>query len=405
VIERDTRHDVMAHIRALAEVAPAAGPWLHLGATSCYVTDNADLILLRQASALLLERSRRVVAGLASFADAHKELPCLGHTHFQPAQPTTVGKRACLWLYDLLSDLERLEGESGRLLLRGAKGATGTQASFLQILGDDAKVAELERRIAAALSFPGVYPVTGQTSPRKPEHYLLACLSGLAQSATKFATDVRLLARLKELDEPFGTAQVGSSAMPYKRNPMKCERMCSLSRYLIELSGNAAWTAASQWLERTLDDSANRRLVLPEAYLASDALLLLWAAVAEGLEVHPAMVRKNLVEELPFMASEEILLAAAARGGDRQRLHERLRELSVTAGRRVKELGEPNPLLELVASDESFGLDREALSSLLEPGRFVGRAPRQVEEFLLSHVRPWLETHPSQGEGESAPEV
>jgi adenylosuccinate lyase len=404
-IERETRHDVMAHIRALAEVAPAAGGWLHLGATSCYVTDNADLIVLSRASRLLLERSRRVVAALATFAETHKALPCLGHTHFQPAQPTTVGKRACLWLYDLLCDLERLEAEASRLLLRGAKGATGTQASFLQILGDEAQVRELERRIAAAFGFPGVYPVTGQTSPRKPEHYLLACLSGLGQSATKFATDVRLLARLKELDEPFGAAQVGSSAMPYKRNPMKCERMCSLSRYLIELAGNAAWTAASQWLERTLDDSANRRLVLPEAFLAADALLLLWASVAEGLEVHPAMVRKNLAEELPFMASEEILLAAAAKGGDRQRLHERLRELSVAAGRRVKELGEPNPLLELVATEPAFGLDRHALASLLEPGRFVGLAPQQVEEFLLSHVQPWLREHPSEGEGESAPEV
>jgi adenylosuccinate lyase len=404
-IERDTRHDVMAHIRALAEVAPAAGGWLHLGATSCYVTDNADLILLRRASTLLVERARRVVAALAGFAEAHKALPCLGHTHFQPAQPTTVGKRACLWLYDLLGDLERLEEEASRLLLRGAKGATGTQASFLQLLGDDARVVELERRIAAAFGFPGVYPVTGQTSPRKPEHYLLACLSGLAQSALKFATDVRLLSRLKELDEPFGEAQVGSSAMPYKRNPMKCERICSLARYVVELAGNAAWTAAAQWLERTLDDSANRRLVLPEGYLATDALLLLWAAVAEGLEVHPAMVRRNLVEELPFMASEEILLAAAAKGGHRQRLHERLRALSVEAGRRVKELGEPNPLLDLVVAEPSFGLDRRTLDSLLEPERFVGRAPRQVEELLASHARPWLAAHPAAEDAETAPEV
>ncbi len=404
-IERDTRHDVMAHIRALAEVAPAAGPWLHLGATSCYVTDNADLIVLHRASSLLVERARRAVSGLAAFAATYRALPCLGHTHFQPAQPTTVGKRACLWLADLLADLERLEAETSRLLLRGAKGATGTQASFLQLLGEPEKVAELERRIAAAFDFPGVYPITGQTSPRKPEHYLLACLSGIAQSATKFATDVRLLARLKEVDEPFGASQVGSSAMPYKRNPMKCERMCSLARYLIELAGNAAWTAASQWLERTLDDSANRRLVLPEAYLAADALLLLWAAVAEGLDVHQAMVRRNLAEELPFMAAEEILLAAAARGGDRQKLHERLRELAVEAGRHVKELGEPNPLLDLVAADAAFDLDREALAALLEPARFVGLAPQQVDAFLAEHVWPWLSAHPAGSDDERAPEL
>lgn len=404
-IERDTRHDVMAHIRALAEVAPAAGGWLHLGATSCYVTDNADLILLRRACLLLLMRAHRVLAALALFADRHKGLPCLGHTHFQPAQPTTVGKRACLWLADLLSDLERLEAESQRLQLRGAKGATGTQASFLQLLGDDTKVRELERRIAAAFGFAGVYPVTGQTSPRKPEFYLLACLSGIAQSATKFATDVRLLARLKELDEPFGSAQVGSSAMPYKRNPMRCERMCSLSRYLIELSGNAAWTAASQWLERTLDDSANRRLVLPEGFLTCDALLLSWAAVADGLEVHAAMVRRNLQEELPFMASEEILLAAAAKGGDRQRLHERLRGLAQDAGHRVKELGEANRLLDLVAADPAFGLDRDTLQSLLDPSRYVGLAPQQVESYLNDQVRPWLAAHPISDRGEKAPEV
>jgi adenylosuccinate lyase len=404
-IEHETRHDVMAHIRALAEVAPAAGPWLHLGATSCYVTDNADLIVMRRAIELLLDRARAVVAALADFAERYRDLPCLGHTHFQPAQPTTVGKRACLWLADLLSDLEHLEAEAGRLLLRGAKGATGTQASFMQLLGEDAKVRELDERIARAFGFPGVYPVTGQTAPRKPEFYVLACLSGLAQSATKMATDIRLLSRLKELDEPFGSSQVGSSAMPYKRNPMRSERMCSLSRYLIELPGNAAWTAASQWLERSLDDSANRRLVLPEAFLAADALLLLWASVADGLVVHEAMVRRNLAEELPFMASEEILLAAAARGGDRQLLHERLRQLSVDAGHGVKDRGEPNRLLDLVAGETAFSLDRTSLEELLEPTRFVGRAPAQVDDFLATTVKPWLVTHPTTGDGEKAPEV
>ena len=403
-IERETRHDVMAHIRALAEVAPAAGPFLHLGATSCYVTDNADLVVLRQGADLLVDRAAGVVAALAAFARTHRELPCLGHTHFQPAQPTTVGKRACLWLADLLGDLDRLEFERSRLLLRGAKGTTGTQASFLQLLGNGEKVKELDRRIARAFGFPGTYPVTGQTSPRKPEFYLLACLSGIAQSAHKFASDVRLLARLKELDEPAGHDQVGSSAMPYKRNPMRCERMTSLARYLISLEPNAAWTAASQWLERTLDDSANRRMVLPEAFLAADALLLLWRSVAAGLEVHPAMVRRNLEEELPFMASEEILLAAAARGGDRQNLHERLRVLSREAARRVKDGGERNPLLELVAAEGAFGLDRGRLAELLDARRFVGRAPEQVDEFLAGTVEPWLAAHPSAA-GDEEPQV
>jgi adenylosuccinate lyase len=393
-IERETRHDVMAHIRALAEVAPAAGPFLHLGATSCYVTDNADLVVLREAADLLTTRASGVVAALASFARTHRDLPCLGYTHFQPAQPTTMGKRACLWLADLLADVERLEAERSRLLLRGAKGTTGTQASFLELLGDGEKVGELDRRIARAFGFPGTYQVTGQTSPRKPEFYLLACLSGIAQSAHKFASDVRLLARVKELDEPFGEGQVGSSAMPYKRNPMRCERMTSLARYLISLEPNAAWTAASQWLERTLDDSANRRMVLPEAFLTADALLLLWRPVAAGLEVHTAMVRRNLDEELPFMASEEILLAASARGGDRQKLHESLRVLSREAGRRVKEGGERNPMLELVAAEKAFGLDRARLTELLDARRFVGRAPAQVDEFLSGTVEPWLAAHP-----------
>jgi len=392
-LERETRHDVMAHIRALAEAAPAAGPYLHLGATSCYVTDNADLVILREAIDLLLGRGAAVVSSLAAFARTHRDLPCLGHTHFQPAQPTTVGKRACLWLADVLGDLERLEAERSRLLLRGAKGTTGTQASFLQLLGDGSKVRELDRRIAAAFGFPGSYPVTGQTSPRKPEFYVLACLSGIAQSAHKFASDVRLLARLKEVDEPFGEGQVGSSAMPYKRNPMRCERMTSLARYLISLEPNAAWTAASQWLERTLDDSANRRLVLPEAFLAADAILLLWRSVAAGLELHPAMVRRNLEDELPFMASEEILLAAAARGGDRQKLHERLRVLSREAGQRVKDGGERNPLLEMVADEPAFGLDAAHLVELLDARRFVGRAPEQVSEFLGETVEPWLASH------------
>jgi len=393
-IEHDTRHDVMAHIRALAEVAPGAGGWLHLGATSCFVTDNADLIILRRASALVLARTAATIAALASLARRERATPCLGHTHFQPAQPTTVGKRACLWIADLLADAERLEREAAELRLRGAKGTTGTQASFLQLLGSDESVRALDRRIAAAFGFAATYPVTGQTAPRKPEFYLLAALSGIAQSAHKFGSDIRLLAGLKELDEPFGAGQVGSSAMPYKRNPMRCERICSLARYVIELSGNAAWTAASQWLERTLDDSANRRLVLPEAFLATDAILLLQRSVAAGIDVHHAMIRRNLAEELPFMAAEEILLAAAARGGDRQHLHEKLRVLAQEAGRRVKDEGELNPLLSLVTADPEFGLDAGDLAGLLKPERFVGRAPGQVDEYLEEVVEPWLTSHP-----------
>ncbi|MGC8915665.1 MAG: adenylosuccinate lyase [Thermoanaerobaculum sp.] len=393
-IERETRHDVMAHIRALAEVAPAAGPWLHLGATSCYVTDNADLVILREACGLILGRASRVVTALARFAETHRDLVCLGHTHFQPAQPTTVGKRACLWLYDLLLDLQHLEEEKKALLLRGAKGTTGTQASFLELLGSHEKVEALDRRIAEAFGFPGTYPVTGQTAPRKVEFYLLAPLSGLAQSAYRFATDVRLLSRLGELEEPQETEQVGSSAMPYKKNPMRCERMCALARYVIELQGNAAWTAASQWLERTLDDSANRRLVLPEAFLAADAILILWESVVSGLTVYPAIIQRHLQEALPFLATEAILMRATTAGGNRQELHERLRTYSRQAVAAIKLEGKENPLLDLVAADAAFATSREELAELLDPRRFAGRAPEQVTAFLASHVRPWLASHP-----------
>ncbi len=393
-IEHETRHDVMAHVRALAEVAPAAGGWLHLGATSAFVGDNTDLIVLRDAADLVLRQGTAVVAAMADFAREHRDLACLGHTHFQPAQPTTVGKRACLWIQDLLLDLERLSIERDRLLLRGAKGTTGTQASFLQLLGSDDAVRELDRRIAAAFGFPASYAVTGQTSPRKAEFYVLSALSGMAQSGYKTASDIRLLSRLKELDEPALATQVGSSAMPYKRNPMRSERICALARYVISLEPNGAWTAASQWLERTLDDSANRRLVLPEAFLAVDSILILWASVARGLVVYPAIVRRNLEEELPFMASETILMEASARGGDRQRLHERLRVASQEAGRQVKQEGRRNPLLDLLADDPEFGLDRAALDALMHPSRYVGRAPRQVDEFLAEVVEPWLAAHP-----------
>lgn len=398
-IERETRHDVMAHIRTFAEVAPAAGPWLHLGATSCYVTDNADLLLLREAADLVLGRGVAVVQALAAFAQEHRKLVCLGHTHFQPAQPTTVGKRACLWISDLLSDLRRLEEEKGKIRLLGAKGTTGTQASFLELFDSEEKTVALDQHIAEAFGFPGTYPVTGQTAPRKEEFYLLSTLSGLAQSAYRFATDVRLLSRLGELEEPQATGQVGSSAMPYKRNPMRCERICSLARYLIELLGNAAWTAASQWLERTLDDSANRRMVLAEAFLVADAILLLWANVAQGLAVFPAIIRRHLAEVLPFLASETILMRATSKGGNRQQLHEKLRLLSRQAFEVMKREGGENPLLRLVASDADFALNEKELEELLDPQRFAGLAPQQVEVFLKEEVRPWLAQHSPWADG------
>ena len=390
--ERHTRHDVMAHIHAFAERAPAARPFLHLGATSAFVGDNAELIISRDALDLVIVRVLAVVDALARFAEAWADEPALGMTHFQPAQPTTVGKRACLWLQDFLLDLERLRFERGRLALRGAKGTTGTQATFLELFdGDHAKVRELDRMVAAALGFDATYPVTGQTYPRKVDAFLLDALSGVAQSAAKMATDVRLLARLKELREPLAEGQVGSSAMPYKANPMRSERVCALARWLIAMAANPAHTAASQWLERTLDDSANRRLALPEAFLTADAILRVVHNVADGLQVFPAMVRRNLAEELPLMASEAILMESVRRGGDRQAVHERLRLHSREAAKIVLEEGGANPYLDLVAADPEVPLDRGELEALLDPARFVGRAPQQVREFLSEVVRPVLD--------------
>jgi adenylosuccinate lyase len=381
----------MAHLHAFAEHAPTAKPWLHLGATSCYVGDNTDLLIAAQALDLVVARLEAVIGALAAFARRWAELPTLGMTHFQPAQPTTVGKRACLWLQDLLLDRERLRFERGRLKLRGAKGTTGTQASFLELFaGDHEKVRELDRRVAAKLGFAATYPVTGQTYPRKVDAFLLDALSGVAQSSAKMAGDIRLLARLRELREPLAAGQVGSSAMPYKANPMRSERVTSLARWLISLAANPAHTAANQWLERTLDDSANRRLALPEAFLTADAILRIVHNVAAGLEVFPAMVRANLAAELPFMASEVILMEAVARGGDRQAAHERLRLHARAATTAVLEQGAPNPFLDLVAADPAIPLDRAELEQLLDPARFVGRAPAQVEEFLSAEVDPLL---------------
>ncbi len=389
--ERETRHDVMAHLHAFADRAPTARPWLHLGATSAYVGDNADLLVMADALDLVERRLLAVIAALADFARRWADEPALGHTHFQPAQPTTVGKRACLWIQDLLLDLERLRFERGRLALRGAKGTTGTQATYLELFdGDHGRVLELDRLVAEKLGFAATYPVTGQTYPRKVDAFVLDVLSGLGQSAARMATDIRLLARLKELREPMAEGQVGSSAMPYKANPMRSERVTSLARWLVSLAANPAHTAATQWLERSLDDSANRRMALPEAFLTADAILRILHNVAAGLVVFPAMVRRNLDTELPFMASEVILMEAVRRGGDRQALHERLRVHAREAARAVLEEGRENPFLDLVAADPGVGLSRAELEALLDPARFTGRAPEQVREFLAAHVEPLL---------------
>ena len=385
--ERQFRHDVMAHVHAYRQVCPAAGPIIHLGATSCYVTDNTDLILLREALQLVCRRLAALIGALADFAVQHRDLACLGFTHLQPAQPTTVGKRACLWAYDLALDLHEAEHRLDQLKARGVKGTTGTQASFLALFdGDHDKVRQLDQLVADKMGFAATYAVTGQTYTRKIDAQVVDVLSGIAQSAHKMATDLRLLASRKELEEPFEQQQIGSSAMAYKRNPMRCERICSLARFVISLQSSAAQTLATQWMERTLDDSANRRLVLPQAFLAIDAVLMLCQNVSSGLCVYPQVIGKNLREELPFMATENILMAAVTAGGDRQLLHERIRQHSHAAGAVVKLEGRPNDLLERLAADEAFaGTDWQ---TALDPAHFVGRAPQQVDEFVAQVVAP-----------------
>lgn len=385
--ERRLRHDVMAHVHAFGEQCPLAKGIMHLGATSCYITDNADLMLTRDALRLVAARLATVISSLAEFARAHRDLPCLGLTHLQPAQPTTVGKRCCLWIYDLMLDLEAVEQRLAGLKARSTKGTTGTQASFLQLFGGDHdKVRRLERQVASDLGFDDVYPVTGQTYPRKVDSQVLDALSGVAQGLHKTATDLRLLANRKELEEPFEKDQIGSSAMAYKRNPMRSERICALARFAISLQANTAATASVQWLERTLDDSANRRLVIPQAFLAIDAALVLMQNVSQALVVYPATIRRNLEAELPFMATEAILMAAVSAGGDRQVLHEAIRRHSQEAARRVKSEAADNDLLERLKADPAFAsLDIEALT---DASRFVGRAPQQVDEFLAEHVAP-----------------
>lgn len=391
--ERRLRHDVMAHVHAFGDLCPSARPIIHLGATSCYVTDNTDLILIRESFDLVIQRLVRVIRDLAQFARTHRSQPCLGFTHLQPAQPTTIGKRACLWLFDLLQDLESVAWRRQRLAARGVKGTTGTQASFLKLFnGDHAKVRQLDEMVSQAMGFDTAYPVTGQTYSRKIDVEAVDALAGLAQTAHKLATDLRLLASRKELEEPFEKEQIGSSAMAYKRNPMRSERICSLARYLISLQSSAAHTFANQWLERTLDDSANRRITLPQAFLTADAILLLLQNVVNGLVVYPKVLERHLLEELPFMATENILMAAVEAGGDRQHLHEKIRQHSQTAGSRVKLEGLDNNLLDLLRADPDFA--RVDFGGLLDLQAFVGRAPEQVDEFLAEYLEPRLRPYP-----------
>jgi adenylosuccinate lyase len=389
--ERTFRHDVMAHIHAYGEQCPEAKGVIHLGATSCYVTDNGDLIQMREALKLIRVKLVQVVRQLHSFAAQYAHLPCLSYTHFQPAQPTTVGKRACLWIQDLLIDLHDLKYTLDDIHFLGVKGATGTQASFVTLFGGDhAKVKQLEQFVARELSFNHVVPISGQTYTRKQDIRILNVLSSFAASIHKFATDLRLLAHLKEVDEPFADKQVGSSAMPYKRNPMRSERICGLARFLLSLHENPLYTEATQWLERTLDDSANRRLYIPEAFLTADAILNLLCNVTAGLIVHPRMIAKHLEEELPFLATEHILMEAVNQGKDRQEIHERLRIHSLEAGRRIKEEGLPSDLFTRIAADSAIGFSLKKLHEIARAEHFIGRSTEQVHEFLNAEVVPTL---------------
>ena len=391
VYERRFRHDVMAHVHAFGDVAPAAHKFIHLGATSAFVTDNADLIIMRRGLRLLRGRVVRVLRVLAAFAREWRAEPTLGYTHLQPAQPTTVGKRATLWMQDLVLDLADLEYRIATLPCRGVKGTTGTQASFLEIFeGNHAKVRELDRLVTAAIGFEHSIPVSGQTYSRKLDAQVLSAVSGVAASAAKFSADIRMLQAFGEIEEPFESDQIGSSAMAYKRNPMRSERIASLARFVGSLEPNANQTHAVQFFERTLDDSANRRLTIPESFLATDAILSLMENVASGLEVHPARIRRRLMDELPFMATEELIVRAVRAGGGRQDAHERIRGYSMASARALKDGASHNDLLDRIAADSAFGMDRDELERAMDPHRFVGRAPEQVDEFLAEVVEPLL---------------
>ena len=390
--EKLVRHDVMSHVYAYGVQCPKAKGIIHLGATSCYVGDNTDIIIMADALKLVRKKLINVMDELAKFADRYKAQPTLAFTHFQPAQPTTVGKRATLWLMELKLDLDDLDYLLGSLRLLGSKGTTGTQASFLELFdGDHEKCRELDRKIAQKMGFEGCYPVSGQTYSRKVDSRVLSVLAGIAQSAHKFSNDIRLLQHLKEVEEPFEKNQIGSSAMAYKRNPMRSERMASLANYVMADMMNPMMVASTQWFERTLDDSANKRLSIPEGFLAIDGILDLYLNVVDGLVVYPKVIEKRLMSELPFMATENIMMDAVKAGGDRQELHEKIRTLSMEAGRNVKEKGLDNNLLELIAADPAFNLTLDELKKTMDPSRYTGRAKEQVEEFLNEVIRPVLE--------------
>lgn len=392
--EKLVRHDVMSHVYAYGQQCPSAKGIIHLGATSCYVGDNTDVIIMTEGLKLIRKKMVNLLSLLSKFALEYKDMPCLAFTHFQPAQPTTVGKRASLWLMDLVLDTEQLEFQLSKMRLLGSKGTTGTQASFMELFdGDTEKVKELDRRIAEKMGFDEVFPVSGQTYPRKLDYHVLSTLSSIAQSAYKFSNDLRLLQHLKELEEPFEENQIGSSAMAYKRNPMRSERISSLARYVICDTLNPAITASTQWFERTLDDSANKRISVAEAFLAVDAILELYINIVSGIVVYPKMIEKRLKSELPFMATENIMMAAVKKGGDRQELHERIRDHSMEAGKVVKVEGGENDLLSRIAADSAFGLTLEEIEAEMKPENFVGRAPQQVEEMVRDYVTPVIEKY------------
>ncbi|MCG6157283.1 adenylosuccinate lyase [Rubinisphaera margarita] len=398
--EKEKRHDVMAHVHTWGDQCPSARPIIHLGATSCFVTDNSELIQIRESLLLIRNRLVAVIDQLAKFAEQYRDLPCLGFTHLQPAQPITVGKRATLWCYDLVLDLEEIEHRLETLKMRGIKGTTGTQATFLQLFkGDHAKVDALDRLVCQKMGFDASYAVTGQTYSRKIDSQVLSSLSGIAQSAHKAGSDVRILQHRKEVEEPFESTQIGSSAMAYKRNPMRSERMCALARFAMSMQSNADQTMATQWMERTLDDSANRRLSLPQAFLSVDAILILYRNICDGMVVYPKVIEKNLNAELPFMATEEILMAGVEVGGDRQDLHEKIRVHSQDASRVVKEQGLPNDLIERLSKDDAFS--KIDLAATLDARRYIGRSPEQVDQFITALVDPIREKYASELGGDA----
>ena len=395
--EKLVRHDVMSHVYAYGQQCPDAEAIIHLGATSCYVGDNTDILILRDACGLVLRKCAQVLRNLSAFAEQYKALPCLAYTHLQPAQLTTVGKRATLWMNELVMDVENLEFQVRQLRLRGAKGTTGTQASFMELFeGNEEKVKKLEALVAEQMGFDKCVAVSGQTYSRKTDAYVLAALSGVAQSACKFANDLRILQSFEEMEEPFEKNQIGSSAMPYKRNPMRSERICALARYVIQDGVNPAMTAATQWFERTLDDSANKRIAVAEAFLAVDAILEIYINVTAGLVVYDRVVRRRVMEKLPFMATENIMMEAVKRGGNRQELHEALREHSHAAARKVKLEGGANDLIDRILGDPLFPLTREEIEAQMAPEKYVGRAPSQVTEFLREEIAPLLAKYPDE---------